>query len=57
MAGASDVVVASTVGIGLSSGSAGRGVPTGAAVGMWAAVRGASSGSVEGEHNICLCGL
>ena len=50
MAGARDVFVACTVGIGASLGSAGRGEPTESAVDMWATVRGASSGSLEGEH-------
>ena len=50
MAGARDWFVACTVGIGASLGSAGRGESTESAVGMWATVREASSGGVEGEH-------
>ena len=50
MAGARDGFVACTVGIGASLGSAGRGESTESAVGMWATVRGASSGCVEGER-------
>ena len=50
MAGARDVFVACTVGIGAFMGSAGRGEPIESVVDMWATVRGAASGGVEGKH-------
>ena len=50
MAGARDVFVACTVGIEAFLGSAGGGEPTVSVVDIWATVRGASSGGLEGEH-------
>ena len=50
MAGASVGAVDCSVWRGMSSGSAGRGMPSGAAVGMWSSMCGASSRGVEGEH-------
>ena len=49
-AGARGWVVAGTLGIGASMASAGRGEPTESAVDMWATVRGAALGGLEGEH-------
>ena len=50
MAGARDVFVTCIAGIGSSLGSAGGDEPTESAVDIWATVREASSGGVEGEH-------
>ena len=50
MAGARGWFVACALGIGASVVSAVRGEPTESAVDMWATVRGAASGAMEGEH-------